>query len=318
MRQTFACTCALLLVAGVAAAQDWAAHYARRVEAFRAENARLDPSRRHVVLVGDSLTEGWESRGRIRKFLPTIADRVLGRGISSDGLGVHARGLARRMGASIYDARPSHVVLLLGVNDIGRDGSGVAGAARVHERLVTEVRGRLPDVPLILVTLAPARGGYAALNPHVVRFNEHVRRVAHEQGCPLIDLHALVVDAQGELPAAMSTDGLHWTDAVYELLGREIERVVGGSGAGDAPAPRAPAPETATSGRARVTADVLNVRSGPGTDHAVVGTLARGAVVTIVGASGAWRQIRHEGGTAWVSGDYLAPLGGLSGGLDGD
>ncbi len=226
MRRTSVCLALGLLVPGLAAAQDWAAHYARRVEAFRAENARLDPSRRHVVLVGDSLTEGWESRGRIRKYLPSLADRVLGRGIASDGLGVGPRGLLRRMDASIHDTRPSHVVLLMGVNDIGRDGSGVAGAARAHARVVQQVRERHPDVPLLLVTLTPTRGGYAAFNPHVVRMNEHVRRAAAEHGCRLIDLHALVADARGELPAAMATDGLHWTDAVYEVLGRELERAV--------------------------------------------------------------------------------------------
>lgn len=227
MRLARAClTSSLLLVPGLVAAQDWAAHYARRVEAFRAENARLDPSRRYVVLVGDSLTEGWESRNRVRKFLPSIADRVLNRGIASDGLGVGPRGLLRRMDASIHDARPSHVVLLMGVNDIGRDGSGVPGAARALERVVKEVRERHPDVPLTLVTLAPTRGAYAALNPHVVRMNEHVRRIASDHGCRLIDLHALVVDPRGELPAAMASDGLHWTDAVYEVLGREIERAV--------------------------------------------------------------------------------------------
>lgn len=230
MRSLRCCLALALLLPGLAAAQDWAAHYARRVEAFRAENARLDPAKRHVVLVGDSLTEGWESRGRIRKFLPALADRVLGRGIASDGLGSGPRGLLRRMDASIHDTRPSHVVLLMGVNDIGRDGSGVAGAARALERVVQQVRERHPDVPLLLVTLTPTRGGYAAFNPHVVRMNEHVRRIAAERGCRLIDLHALVVDAHGELPAAMASDGLHWTDAVYEVLGHEVEREVGGEG----------------------------------------------------------------------------------------
>lgn len=52
-----------------------------------------------MVLVGDSLTEDREARHRSREFLPTIAERVLGRGIASDGLGVRARGLARRMDA---------------------------------------------------------------------------------------------------------------------------------------------------------------------------------------------------------------------------
>lgn len=217
-------TLALLALSGLVTAALAQDHYMKRVEKFRAENAGLDAEKRHVVLVGDSLTEAWEAGQRIQRFLPGLADHVLGRGIGGDG----TRGLKRRLAESIFDTHPSHVVLLLGVNDVGRDGSGVASSAALYAELVRAVRERLPEVPLTLVTLAPARGRYAGLNPHVVAYNGHVRRLAGEAGCQLIDLHALLADAQGELPETHATpDGLHWTDAVYEVLGREIERVVG-------------------------------------------------------------------------------------------
>lgn len=60
----------------------------------------------------------------------------------------------------------------------------------------------------------------------------------------------------------------------------------------------------------RVTADAINVRSGPGTGHAVLGALLRGSEVRLTGArQGNWVEIRFgpEGGTGWVSARYLAP-----------
>ncbi len=69
-----------------------------------------------------------------------------------------------------------------------------------------------------------------------------------------------------------------------------------------------------TTTQARVTASALNVRSGPGTGNSVLGQLANGAIVSIIGQSGSWRQIRYGNGTGWVSGDYLAPTNGSSGG----
>ncbi len=62
-----------------------------------------------------------------------------------------------------------------------------------------------------------------------------------------------------------------------------------------------------TSNQAVVTASALNVRSGPGTGNTVLGQLASGALVSILGQSGSWRQIRFGNGTGWVSGDYLRP-----------
>jgi lysophospholipase L1-like esterase len=221
-----------LTTAAVAAASpgtDWVAYYHEHVARFRAENAALDPAVPRVVLVGDSLTEGW-SPARIRRFLPTLAPRVLNRGISSDGVGVNDRGVLHRLDESVFDCHPSHVVLCIGVNDIGRDGHGVERAARALGQVVQAIRARLPRVPLILVTLAPARGAAAAFNPPIVAFNERVRALAHDAHLPLIDLFPLVADDHGELPEAMAArDGLHWKDGVYEVLGRELERVVAGS-----------------------------------------------------------------------------------------
>lgn len=68
-----------------------------------------------------------------------------------------------------------------------------------------------------------------------------------------------------------------------------------------------------TSNQARVTASALNVRTGPGTGSSILGQLANGALVSIVGQSGSWRQIRYGNGTGWVSGDYLAPASGSGG-----
>jgi len=55
-----------------------------------------------------------------------------------------------------------------------------------------------------------------------------------------------------------------------------------------------------------VTASTLNVRSGPGTQYAVLGTTRQGRVHAVLAASGTWSQIRFGGAEAWVSASYLA------------
>ena len=53
-----------------------------------------------------------------------------------------------------------------------------------------------------------------------------------------------------------------------------------------------------------VTADVLNVRSGPGYGYRVIGTLRYGTVVLVVGTSGAWSKISSPR-SGWVYSAYL-------------
>lgn len=62
----------------------------------------------------------------------------------------------------------------------------------------------------------------------------------------------------------------------------------------------------------RVTANVLNVRSGGGTSHRVVAQISRDVRVTVVQRSGGsgWVNIRTPNGTqGWAAGSYLTPAG---------
>ncbi len=58
-----------------------------------------------------------------------------------------------------------------------------------------------------------------------------------------------------------------------------------------------------------VTSDILNVRSGPGTDYPVIGSLTRGMKVKVISVKGEkgnrWAKIKFEGLTAYVSAKYV-------------
>lgn len=55
-----------------------------------------------------------------------------------------------------------------------------------------------------------------------------------------------------------------------------------------------------------VTADVLNVRSGPGTGYNIIGSLKNGNIVEIVDESkGGWYGIMFNSGTGYVSAEYI-------------
>lgn len=62
---------------------------------------------------------------------------------------------------------------------------------------------------------------------------------------------------------------------------------------------------------ARIAADTLNVRQGPGLRHPVRFRLPRGAEVTVVQQSGDhWYEIRDINRTGWAYGQWITPRGG--------
>lgn len=67
---------------------------------------------------------------------------------------------------------------------------------------------------------------------------------------------------------------------------------------GDYVAPSTAAPK-------QVTAPTLNVRAGPGTSYAVVGTVPAGSWWAVIGASGAWKKVWFAGTARWMHGSYL-------------
>ncbi|HEY8342866.1 MAG TPA: SH3 domain-containing protein [Calditerricola sp.] len=73
----------------------------------------------------------------------------------------------------------------------------------------------------------------------------------------------------------------------------------GGSGQ-----PAAPSAQTV-----EVTASVLNVRSGPGTNYAIISQVKRNTRLTVQKKQGGWLQVRLPNGrTGWVSAQYVRPV----------
>ncbi len=81
------------------------------------------------------------------------------------------------------------------------------------------------------------------------------------------------------------------------------------------PAPTATPTPTATPEppSLKVSADILNIRSGPGTVYPVVGRLTKDTIVRLVGKSedGKWWQIETKEGKGWVFGDLGIAFGAL-------
>jgi hypothetical protein len=50
----------------------------------------------------------------------------------------------------------------------------------------------------------------------------------------------------------------------------------------------------------------VNVRSGPGTTYDIIGSVAPGAALTVVGNAEGWQQVEFDGGDGWIFADLLS------------
>jgi lysophospholipase L1-like esterase len=217
---------ALSLTWGLSAAEspkpqpDWGAlfkiHWQNRVKAFKEQNEAL----RNVVLLGDSITEGFE----VARFFP--GRRVLNRGIGADVIGNDMppddpRGVLQRLDNSVFDCAATDVFILIGINDLNT-GRKVEGMEKGYRQLISKLKERRPDLRIHIQTVLPTRGEHAKQNEPVRQFNERLKKLSEEFGCHLIDLHTLMCDDKGELKPDFTNDGLHLTDPAYQLWRNEI------------------------------------------------------------------------------------------------
>jgi lysophospholipase L1-like esterase len=195
-------------------------HYETRLRAFKEQNMAYQ----NVVLVGDSITEGFD----VARFFP--GRRVLNRGIGGDVIGNalpadDPRGLLRRLDASIFDCAATDVFLLIGVNDLnsGRDVETIEAG---HRELLGRIKKHSPALRVHVQSLLPTRAGFAARNEPVRQVNTRLRKLAQDFGYDYVDLHAMFVDDKGELKAELTGDGLHLNDTAYRIWRSRIIEVM--------------------------------------------------------------------------------------------
>lgn len=206
---------------------DWAAlfkmHWTDRVKQF-AEQNKKGYQEKNVVLLGDSITEGFN----VDKFFP---DRhVLNRGIGADIIGNDLpesdhRGLLRRMKESVYDCNPSDVFILIGINDLGM-GHKPAQLEAGYRELLTELKKNTPDVHIHVQSVLPCRGNFAKHNANVNDVNQRLQKLAKEFGDDYVDLHSQMTDDKGELKKDFTPEGLHLKDPAYKVWKTQVHRTM--------------------------------------------------------------------------------------------
>jgi lysophospholipase L1-like esterase len=192
-------------------------YYLKNVARFTEENKGA--KRGGVVLVGDSITEGWPAA-----LLPADGS-VANRGISGDKVGGRYYGVRDRLRESVFDLGPRKAYLLIGINNLIFWPVPVPELLDDYDKLLTELRAGAPGTKIVVQSLLPLSLDYAEYNPSVLAFNKGLRKLASKHGCAFLDLHAKFADARGELPVGLTDDGLHLSGKGYAKWAKLIPEI---------------------------------------------------------------------------------------------
>ncbi len=193
-------------------------YFLKHVARFAGENKAA--KRGGVVMLGDSITEGWPAA-----LLPA---GVANRGIGGDKVGGRYYGVRDRLKESVIDLAPRRVYLLIGVNNVIFWPIPVPELLDDYDKLLTEMKEGSPGTKIVVQSLLPLSGDYAGYNPTVLTVNKGLKKLAAKHGCAFLDLHARFADARGELPADLSDDGLHLNGKGYAKWAKLVPEIATG------------------------------------------------------------------------------------------
>jgi lysophospholipase L1-like esterase len=189
-----------------AIAEDWRARHERQLKSPKRAAAK-------VVFLGDSIVDGWGSapafRAEFGKYTP------LNLGIAGD----YTQNVLWRIDhGALEGLTPRAVVLLVGVNNLAGGFTPEQTAAGVGA-VVESIQSRLPAVPIVLLSLLPARRTPSdPLRNKIAETNRLLAKFAKPGAVSVHDVGSVLLEADGTISQQTSPDALHPSPAGYERL----------------------------------------------------------------------------------------------------
>lgn len=192
-----------------------------RHEAKRSEQGRESAK---LLLLGDSITHGWESTGKAvgEQYFEDISRFNLGFG------GDRTENVLWRIeNGALEGISPNLTVLMIGTNNTGHRQDSPECTARGIEMIVDQLLYQLPDSQILLLAIFP-RGHepdheLRQLNNEI---NELITPLSKKPRVHFLDINQIFLTEDGFLTEEIMPDMLHPNENGYQLWAKKIKPVI--------------------------------------------------------------------------------------------
>lgn len=178
-----------------------------------------------IVFIGDSIMEGFPIHELLKSDKP-----MYNRGIAGD----QTRDLQGKLQHVVLDLKPEKVFLLIGTNDPMDTDTPNEIVLRIEE-ICKSILSSLSDVELCIQSVYPINPNGevnqtplqvlgARTNEIIQTINTGIRDMSAKLNITYIDVYPLLLDAEGELNAAYTYDGLHLNAEGYMVVKEVIQQ----------------------------------------------------------------------------------------------
>ena len=198
--------------------ESWAIEWwiPRHIEKLAARHPGID-----LVLIGDSITHGWEDPGKVVWERHFADIDVLNLGFSGD----RTENVLWRLDHNEVDGLdPKLIVMMIGTNNTGHRMDSPDAITAGVRKILGELDTRLPDASILLLAIFPR--GESPDDPKRMNNQETNRllvKLAAEKGVHYADFNAAFLTEAGILERDIMPDLLHPTETGYEIWADQLE-----------------------------------------------------------------------------------------------
>ena len=177
-----------------------------------------------LLMVGDSITHGWENKGKPVWDQFYASRNALNIGFSGDRT-EHV--IWRFQNGAIDDINPKLAVLMIGTNNTGHRKENPEHTAIGIRRVIDELHLRLPNTKLLLLGVFP-RG--ADKEDELRKINDQINEIisgyADEKKVWYLDISDQFLEDSNVLPKSLMPDLLHPNEKGYEVWANAMEPMI--------------------------------------------------------------------------------------------
>lgn len=189
------------------------------LERYAAANQRLPapvPGRPRVVVIGNSITEGWVKQDSA--FFRGKTYEYVGRGIGGQASGQ----TVLRLRPDVIDLHPAVAVLLVGTNDVAENNGPYRPQTTLNNLMSMCELAQAHGIRVVLGAVVPSTDfwWHPGLNPgpKIVALNQQIKAYADRHHLVYLDFHSALKDEQNGLKKAYGDDGVHPNLAGYRVM----------------------------------------------------------------------------------------------------
>lgn len=176
-----------------------------------------------LVFLGDSITQGWEGRGKAVWEEFYGSRRALNLGIGGDRT-QHL--LWRIANGNLEGISPKLVVVMIGTNNSGDDRNTATEMVEGITGVVNALRAKLPETRILLLGIFPRGEQFNAQRGKILQVNQVIRKLADGERVHFLDIGHAFLRPDGSISKRIMPDFLHLSERGYRIWANRIERRV--------------------------------------------------------------------------------------------